>query len=160
MEDLKIVAKCENTILADEIKNALEAAEIPCMAVDETITGAMGGYGPMPGIAIKVYKKDLEKAKDIVSKIQEERQKKVKLWCPTCGSEEVELIQEGVKNSIYWKRVGALLLALTIIWLLFYLPSPKFTIIVTIIVALIGLIILPKTRSNYHCKNCGKDFYK
>lgn len=160
MEDLKIVAKCENTILADEIKSALEAAEIPCMAVDETITGAVGGYGPLPGIAIKVYKKDLEKAKNIVEKIQEKRQTEVKLWCPACGSEEVILVKEGVKNSIYWKRVGALLLALTIVWLLFFLPSPKITIVITIIVACIGLIALPKTRSNYHCKSCGKDFYK
>lgn len=158
MEDLKIVMKCENTIIADEVKMALEEAGIPCMAVDETITGAVGGYGPNPAIAIKVYKKDLEKAKEIVSQIQEERENVIKIWCPRCGSEDVEPIEGGMKKSTYWKRVAILLLTLTLVWGFFYQITPILTICLIVIITVLGLIYLPKNQHYFHCKQCGKKF--
>jgi len=35
------------------------------MIVDQTITGVNGGYGPMPGYAVRVYEKDEAAARAI-----------------------------------------------------------------------------------------------
>jgi predicted component of type VI protein secretion system len=46
---------------------------IACMVVDQTVLGVNGGYGPMPGHAIRVYQKDAEQAQTIVDDILQNR---------------------------------------------------------------------------------------
>ena len=70
--DLVLVDICNNPILAEEIKYRLEEVEIPCMVIDQTITGVNGG---LPGFAIKVFRKYEERAKAIVAEIREEQRK-------------------------------------------------------------------------------------
>lgn len=73
--DLVLIDICNNPILAEEIKYRLEEVEIPCMVIDETLTGVNGGYGALPGFAIKVFSKYEERAKAIVAEIREEQRK-------------------------------------------------------------------------------------
>ena len=101
---------------------------------------------------------DLEKAKEIVSQIQEERENVIKIWCPRCGSEDVEPIEGGMKKSTYWKRVAILLLTLTLVWFFFYQITPILTICLIVIITVLGLIYLPKNQYYFHCKQCGKKF--
>jgi len=41
--DLVLVEICDNPVLAEEVKCRLEEAEIPCMVIDQTLTGVNGG---------------------------------------------------------------------------------------------------------------------
>ncbi len=69
MENLKLLTTCDNPFIAEVIRQALADNDIACMVVDQTITGINGGYGPMPGHAVKVFEKDEARAKPIVDAI-------------------------------------------------------------------------------------------
>ena len=75
--DLVLVEICDNPVLAEEVKCRLEEAEIPCMVIDQTLTGVNGGYSALPGFAIKVFSKYEERARAIVDEIMDERRQDV-----------------------------------------------------------------------------------
>lgn len=68
MENLKQIAVCHNPFMAEVIKGELADNDIACMVVDQTITGVNGGYGALPGFAIKVYEKDEARARTIAER--------------------------------------------------------------------------------------------
>ena len=73
MDTLKTITICDNPFIADVIRQALADNGIACMVVDQTVLGVNGGYGPMPGHAIRVYQKDAEQAQTIVDDILQNR---------------------------------------------------------------------------------------
>lgn len=87
-EETISLTKCDNSILADEIVSKLANAGIASSLHDELNDPAYGAYGPNPGIEVRVFKKDLERAQSILKEITEKREKQLP-WCPTCGSQNV-----------------------------------------------------------------------
>ena len=83
-EETISLTKCDNSILADEIVSKLANAGIASSLHDELNDPAYGAYGPNPGIEVRVFKKDLERAQSILKEITEKREKQLP-WCPTCG---------------------------------------------------------------------------
>ena len=65
MESIVTITTCYNPFLAELIKQQLADNGIASMIVDQTITGVNGGYGPMPGYAVRVYEKDEAAARAI-----------------------------------------------------------------------------------------------
>lgn len=65
MERIVTITTCDNPFLAELIKQHLADSGIASMIVDQTITGINGGYGPMPGYAVRVYGKDEAAARAI-----------------------------------------------------------------------------------------------
>lgn len=74
MEELKTITVCDNPFMSNLVQSSLEDNGIACVAIDQTIIGTPGGYGPMPGYAIRVYAKDEERAKAIVEEIMANRE--------------------------------------------------------------------------------------
>lgn len=70
-EETISLTKCDNSILADEIVSKLANAGITSSLHDELNDPAYGAYGPNPGIEVRVFKKDLERAQSILKEITE-----------------------------------------------------------------------------------------
>ena len=85
-EGLITLTKCDNTIAADEIASKLASNGITASLHDEFNDPAYGAYGPNPGIAVKVFKKDYEQSLRILKEIRTSRSEQLP-WCPRCGSE-------------------------------------------------------------------------
>ena len=85
-EGLITLTKCDNTIAADEIASKLASNGITASLHDELNDPAYGAYGPNPGIAVKVFKKDYEQSLRILKEIRTSRSEQLP-WCPRCGSE-------------------------------------------------------------------------
>ena len=73
MDNLKTITVCDNPFMSSLVQKTLEDNGIICMAIDQTIIGISGGYGPMPGYAIQVNAKDEERAKALVDEIMAKR---------------------------------------------------------------------------------------
>lgn len=73
MEELRTITVCDNPFLSKVVQNALEENGIACVAIDQTIAGSAGGYGPMPGYEIRVSARNEERATEIVNEILEKR---------------------------------------------------------------------------------------
>lgn len=169
MKELKTIIKCDNTLIAEEIRDALLKENISCMIHDETMDTAAGAYGALPGIAIKVYEENEQKAKDIISHIMEER-KKASIWCPKCGSENIEKTTTHRINIHNWKLIIVQMALIWIIYflLLFYINETKISqrwfhyIAVALVVLTIFNIykLLRGKKVNRHCKDCGHHFFK
>ena len=74
MENRRTITVCDNPFMSNLVQKTLEENGIICMAIDQTIMGASGGYGPMPGYAIQVNAKDEERAQALVDEIMAKRQ--------------------------------------------------------------------------------------
>lgn len=72
--DLILLDICNNPFTAEQLKGRLDEAGIPCMVVDQTLTGVYGGYGALPGYAVKVFAKYEESARKIVDDWKKEQQ--------------------------------------------------------------------------------------
>ena len=169
MKELKTIIKCDNTLIAEEIRDALLEENISCMIHDETMDTAAGAYGALPGIAIKVYEENEQKAKNIINHIMTER-KKASVWCPKCGSENIEKTALHHINIHRWKLV---IIQMAIVWiiyfmLLFYINetgiSQKWFHYIAIVLVILTVFniykLLRGRKANRHCKNCGHEFFK
>lgn len=165
MMQVKELIKCDNPIYADEIVQALVDNNIAAMQHDETQDTAVGSYGSDVGIAIKVYEKDYDKARKIVGEIVDARQE-VQPWCPKCGSEDVEKIDDESRYSpkrmmFGWGVIGFSMIVLVSTY--FDMFPEQYTLglqIASAIVAGIALnFVMPSRRyTNFHCRHCGKVF--
>ncbi len=73
MADLKTLTVCDNPFMANLVETTLKDNGIACIVLDQTLTGVQGGYGPMPGYAIRVYAKDEERARELIENIINKR---------------------------------------------------------------------------------------
>lgn len=62
--DERLLIKCENTIVADEVVELLHAHGIVSRQHDESQDPRIGAYGPLTGISIFVFERDNEQAKN------------------------------------------------------------------------------------------------
>ena len=156
MRQLVEIAKCDNTVYADEIKEKLGAEGIVCLVHDENEDTVVGAYGGTTGISIRVYEEDAEKARDIVKGVRDSRED-ITPWCPRCGSEDVtctETRRVRPKNIIREKRWNIVLWAVVLVVALYFGQWPF--AIACLFLLLFDLFIGKK--ANYHCNNCGEDF--
>ena len=149
-EETISLTKCDNSILADEIVSKLANAGIASSLHDELNDPAYGAYGPNPGIEVRVFKKDLERAQSILQEITEKREKvrpKLSKWAVI---------------------IGVLLVVIGIVCIIlpFCVKSIESAMVSFLIVSLISLavgvvLVIPqRERKNYKCNECGTEFYK
>ena len=161
-EGLITLTKCDNTIAADEIASKLASNGITASLHDELNDPAYGAYGPNPGIAVKVFKKDYEQSLRILKEIRTSRSEQLP-WCPRCGSDKIKALpnKEG-------KNLGAVLMILGCAGLILpnfveALASVRlYSLIISPFILLGGvLLVLPKQGYKYYeCTECGKVFKK
>ena len=114
-EETISLTKCDNSILADEIVSKLANAGIASSLHDELNDPAYGAYGPNPGIEVRVFKKDLERAQSILKEITEKREKQLP-WCPNCGSQNVVALGKVRPKLSKWAVIiGVLLVVIGIV---------------------------------------------
>ena len=167
-EGLITLTKCDNTIVADEIVSKLADHGIIASLHDELNDPAYGAYGPNPGIAVRVFKKDYEQSLRILKEIRTSRSEQLP-WCPRCGSDKIKALpnKEG-KRSTLAILLGIVLMILSCAGLI--LPSfvealaslRLYGYIISPFVLLGGvLLVLPKQDYKYYqCIECGKVFKK
>lgn len=125
----------DNSIDAHILKIKLESEDITCFLFDENIVSINPLYSNLVGgIKLKINEEDLERAKEIVSELEQTpyttEDEKV-ISCPRCQSTHIE---SGHKSM---KSVGAVLSA----------------------IASFLLVIFPLYRKDvYKCKDCGNEF--
>lgn len=163
-EETISLTKCDNSILADEIVSKLANAGIASSLHDP----AYGAYGPNPGIEVRVFKKDLERAQSILKEITEKREKQLP-WCPTCGSQNVVALGKVRPKLSKWAVIiGVLLVVIGIVCIIlpFCVKSLESATVSFLIISLISLavgvvLVIPqRERKNYKCNECGTEFYK
>lgn len=167
-EETISLTKCDNSILADEIVSKLANAGIASSLHDELNDPAYGAYGPNPGIEVRVFKKDLERAQSILKEITEKREKQLP-WCPNCGSQNVVALGKvRTKLSKWAVIIGVLLVVIGIVCIIlpFCVKSLESATVSFLIISLISLavgvvLVIPqRERKNYKCNECGTEFYK
>ena len=155
MDDIKTIMKCDNPLLAEEVKNALEQQGIACMLHDETMDTAVGAYGAQPGIAVKIPAKDQERADAIVASIRESR-KQVTPWCPSCGSDDVIAVTpHRLRNGRM--PVGILIFVIAAIATAYWI-SWEWAIIPLGAAGALLIDWLTGTKVDHQCRHCGKEF--
>lgn len=158
----KLLVKCDNTILADEIVSLLNEQGIASRLHDEQQDQVTGAYGAFTGIAVYVYGKDFDKAKAIIVPIMESR-KAILPLCPKCGSEDTQPLVRP-KHTTTYNVVIILLLFIPGLYMGwgkdFGLISPigNITAIALVVAAFIMMIALRHHNDNYKCNQCGKRF--
>ncbi len=65
----KLLLKCRNVIVANEITNLLTDHNVAYRQHDESQDQRNGAYGPITGVAIYVFEEDYDRANDIVQPI-------------------------------------------------------------------------------------------
>lgn len=156
MRQLVEIAKCDNTVYADEIKEKLAAEGIVCLVHDENEDTVVGAYGGTTGISIRVYEEDAERARNIVSGIRERRED-VMPWCPRCGSEDVTRTgtrRVRPKNIIQEKRWNIVLWTVVLVIAIYFSQWP-------FAIACLFLLLFDLfhgKKANYHCNKCGENF--
>lgn len=125
----------DNSIDAHILKIKLESEDIMCFLFDENIVSINPLYSNLVGgIKLKINEEDLERAKEIISELEQTpyttEDEKV-ISCPKCQSTHIE---SGYKSM---KSVGAVISA----------------------IASFLLVIFPIYRKTvYKCKDCGTEF--
>ena len=155
----KLLIKCDNSIFADEITDALKENGIASRQRDERCDVLMR----QTGIAVYVYTEDYEKASEVIAPIIEERNKFTPM-CPKCGSEDVVRI---AVNNKHYSLKAVLSIVFILISAVYFLSSKDMLLhndildIVAWALLIIGVILMLFTGSNnnYQCKKCGKKFY-
>ncbi|MBQ2525864.1 Putative signal transducing protein [Bacteroidales bacterium WCE2008] len=159
-----LLCKCPNNIIADTVCDILNVNGIESRRHDETMDQRTGAYGPVPGIAIYVFEKDLERAQALTRPVFDNHAEDTAFICPKCGSENVEPIMGRKDNS-------ALLIAAVFFFLfpgLYLFQGEEYGIkseavdVIAIILFVAGLVIMftyNRVFANYHCKDCGKKFH-
>ena len=167
-EETISLTKCDNSILADEFVSKLANAGIASSLHDELNDPAYGAYGPNPGIEVRVFKKDLERAQSILQEITEEREKQLP-WCPNCGSQNVVALGKVRPKLSKWAVIiGVLLVVIGIVCIIlpFCVKSLESATVSFLIISLISLavgvvLVIPqRERKKYKCNECGTEFYK
>lgn len=167
-EGLITLTKCDNTIVADEIIAKLASNGITASLHDELNDPAYGAYGPNPGIAVRVFKKDYEQSLRILKGIRTSRSEQLP-WCPRCGSDKIKVMQKEVdKKSTPTILLGIVLIILGCAGLILpnfvkALASVRlYGFIISPFILLGGvLLVLPKQDGKYYeCTECGKVFKK
>lgn len=167
-EEIITLTKCDNTIVADEIVAKLADKGIIASLHDELNDPAYGAYGPNPGIAVRVFKKDYEQSQHILKGISDSRSELLP-FCPHCGSEKIRVLEKSVRK----RPILAILLGIVMIILgssglvlpifLESLGSMRvYALIISPFVLLGGvLLVLPQRSHQYYlCTECGKKFKK
>jgi len=161
MEDIKTAVKCDNMLLAEEIRDALADEGITCMIHEENLDPAVGAYGALPGIAVRVYESKLKSAKGIIARLLEERKEKTVEWCPECGSEDIMVLSDVAATD--GSRLKSLLFCLAIAVLVFivaiYLSRILIIALGVSMLAFVPYFFGNKKKNNRHCNKCGKDYY-
>ena len=167
-EGLITLTKCDNTIVADEIIAKLASNGITASLHDELNDPAYGAYGPNPGIAVRVFKKDYEQSLRILKGIRTSRSEQLP-WCPRCGSDKIKVVQKEVdKKSTPTILLGIVLIILGCAGLILpnfvkALASVRlYGFIISPFILLGGvLLVSPKQDGKYYeCTECGKVFKK
>ena len=158
----KLLVKCDNTILADEIVSLLDEQGIATRLHDEQQDQVPGAYGAFTGIAVYVYEKDFDKARELVAPVMESR-KTILPMCPKCGSEDTHAIARPKHTTAYYVVIILLLLipGLYMGWgkeFGFISPIGNIIAIGLIVVAVIMMIASRQRNNNYKCNHCGKRF--
>jgi DNA-directed RNA polymerase subunit RPC12/RpoP len=166
--DNKLLIKCDSPVFADEVMNLLAENKIASRQHDENNDPAVGAYGALTGTAVYVYSKDYERAKEIIAPLIKERDKQ-KPWCPACGSDDVvKAVSKApaYKSWSIWVGLVCLLFSLVCAYLKLCHDFQFGHVMDTLILVSTTIAILVfcdyfglTTKSNYHCKKCGKDFY-
>lgn len=162
MEEKVSIMSCDNSVVIDEVRAALEAAGIESEARDETISSTLGTSGLLPTVHILVNAKDQAAAEAVADKIKAERDE-FKPWCPACGSEDVEKAATQTKpQNQYMMFVKGGIIAAVVLCVGGYSGTAGLFIGMGICVAIGCLVFIIKLRANssdkYVCKNCGKTF--
>lgn len=168
MDALRVVTKCDNPLLADEMKAALEREGIGCMVVEEVLSADGYGYGVMPGTAVKVLEKDYERACKVASGVEAQRMLETP-WCPRCGSGDVTRFTLRRGRLTTRQRLRYLLLSVacfTVFLLLFNVVYRDFVKTIIMATAASCFTLLAYVRwhhwfkVNRHCEHCGYEFYR
>lgn len=125
----------DNAIDAHILKIKLESEDITCFLFDENIVSVNPLYSNLVGgIKLKVNEEDLERAKEILSELEQTpytTEDEQVIACPKCQSTHIE---SGYRSM---KSVGA---------------------IISAIISLLLVIIPPYRKNVYKCLNCGAEF--
>lgn len=157
--DERLLIKCENTIVADEVVELLHAHGIVSRQHDESQDPRIGAYGPLTGISIFVFERDYEQAKTLVASVWKEKNA-VRPFCPKCGSENtVPLVRRSVAGLIV---LSVLLVVVPAV----YIGLPKglglrsgVADYVALFMAIMGIVLAFTIKTyNYRCSDCGKKF--
>ena len=150
-------------INAQKVKEMLTNAGIECTIrkVKEALSNSLSE--PIENcMAVFVDEKDYPEAKKMLESILLEV-KKIALWCPECGSEDVTVILEPYIKKPSWP-LWLCLIAFFISVMLSVLHY-AFIFLVFIIVVVHGVLRFKKhygtirfNVTTYHCNDCGKDF--
>ena len=152
----------------DEIVAKLADKGIIASLHDELNDPAYGAYGPNPGIAVRVFKKDYEQSQHILKGISDSRSELLP-FCPHCGSEKIRVLEKSVrKRPIFAVLLGIVLIILGSSGLVLpiFLESlgsmRVYALIISPFVLLGGvLLVLPQgSHQHYLCTECGKEFKK
>ena len=167
-EGLITLTKCDNTIVADEIVSKLASKGIAASLHDELNDPAYGAYGPNPGIAVRVFKKDYEQSLRILKEIRTSRSEQLP-WCPRCGSDKIKALpNKECKRSTPAILLGIVLIIIGCAGLILpnfveALASVRlYSLIISPFILLGGvLLVVPKQDCKfYECTECGKVFKK
>src|SRR5574344_32972 len=165
--DNKLLIKCDSPLFADEVINVLAENKIASRLHDENSDPAVGAYGAIVGIAVFVYNKDYERAKQIIAPLIKERNEQ-KPWCPACGSDDV--VKYNSKKSTHrpwaiWVELACLGFGIVCVCLMIFAGYQFGNLMKSLVFFsfVIGWSSIGDyfgiTKSNYHCNKCGKDFY-
>lgn len=157
--DERLLIKCENTIVADEVVELLHAHGIVSRQHDESQDPRIGAYGPLTGISIFVFERDYELAKTLVAPVWKEKNA-VRPFCPKCGSENtVPVVRRSVAGLIV---LSVLLVVVPAV----YIGLPKelglrsgMADYIALFMAIVGIVLAFTIKTyNYRCADCGKKF--
>ena len=161
--DDTLLCRCSNSIVADSVTDILKTSGIAFRQHDETTDQRFGAYGPCPGIAIYVFKKDLEKAKELVAPVVDIPAEDALPACPKCGGGNTESIK-AKKGGPVMLVVAALLFLLPCLYLIYGKGIGVRSVTMDVIAAVVFAASLALMFSydriyvNYRCKDCGRKF--
>lgn len=159
----RLLCRCQNSFVADNVTEVLEANGIASRRHDETNDCRTGAYGPTPGIAIYVFEDNFEKALSLVEPVLNHNTDNTKSFCPKCGSEDITRIERS--------KYATPLLILSIF--LFIAPCVYFyctmgaenksaamdsLAIAVFIISIIIMITCERKNANFRCRHCGRKF--
>lgn len=154
-----LLCRCTNSIVSNNVTNALDANSIRYRMHDETADQRIGAYGPDPGIAIYVFERDLQEASALVDPIINRPPVRFSPFCPKCGSEDTE----SITRSRYTTALQLISIPLCIVPCVYIYHSKEWDTICWIALAvfllsIILMVVSSKMNKNYRCNKCGKRF--
>ena len=160
----KLLIKCPNTIYANRIELLLSEQGVIYRKHDENQDGRPDSYGPIEGISIFVFEQDLSKAKDIISSLRTNPTKSI-VWCPKCGSEDIQYLAIRKESSLS-AIINILLILIAGCYFCLpkeLIPKTQHWLNITMLIVLISAIIYPFLHvrpKNCKCKKCGHSFHR